>query len=1217
MLFRGFAWSLRFPDPSRACASGNRRATGLPFTVVSVPGKPIRAGNRRYARFVAHPCEPPGPFRRFSTRPVRKRSRTEAIPRLFSTKSVPFLALASIHRQLASTDAFRKASAWCDRMDPRTPSTLQLKGLAGSVASFLLGQLHETAKTSKSLCVYIAPDEETAAWTFGDIAQLVEEDQGAVRLPATGHKPYDAEQLDDPAPFIVRGDALQQITEGFRGLVVTSIEALVEMAPATETIRNRTISIASGAVFPPEDLANRLVELGFEHVEFVERPGEMALRGGILDIYPFTGSWPVRAEFFGDEIESLREFDPRSQRSVSRLTVARLVPNMGSDLYGASAHAPVFEQFPERTLLVTMDEEGIMEKVGALFDAAEKAWRNALDRTPAEDNETPAPAARYLSAGLFEQSLLRYNRVLLGSFAGAGEEIIRFDAAPQPGFNGNIGLLRTRILANAEHGARTFILCDSRGQEVRLSELLDDETAQQNVRISIESLHEGFEIPSLGLAVYTDHQIFNRYHRPSVRGQKKRYGGLSLQALRNLAPGDFVVHVDYGVGRFAGLHRITVRDKRQESVKVLFRDEDVLYVNVNALHKLHKFSGKDGTPPTLTKLGSGQWERTKSRTKSKVKDIARDLIALYAKRKQSAGFAFSPDTVWQREMEASFRYEDTPDQTTATDSVKSDMEAPAPMDRLICGDVGFGKTEVAVRAAFKAAQDGKQVAVLAPTTILAAQHFKTFSQRLNRYPVKVEMMSRFRSGAEQKKIAGEIAEGGVDIVVGTHRLTSQDIRFKDLGLLIIDEEQRFGVAVKERLRKLRAEVDTLTLTATPIPRTLRFSLLGARDLSLVTTPPPNRRPVNTEIHTFDKNLIRDAILYEISRGGQVFFLHNNICNIDEMADSLRLVVPDVRMRTAHGQMKSSELERVMTDFIAGRFDVLVSTSIIENGLDIPNANTIIVNRADRFGLADMHQLRGRVGRSDRKAFCYLLVPSIHGLTREARRRLQAVEEFSDLGSGFNLAMRDLDIRGAGNLLGGEQSGFIEEVGFETYRKILEEAVLELREEEFPDVLDKETAPNAPETTVDVEEDAFIPEGYISNNVERLNIYRRISEAPDVPALATLRDEMQDRFGALPAEVNHLFAAAEMKFLGQTLRLPRVLFKNKRLFLYMPSQENDPYFHKRLFYDFLERLSGLDRRYVLKETKSQALRAIVQEVPRLSDAQKILRRLQPEPAKTAA
>ncbi len=478
-------------------------------------------------------------------------------------------------------------------------------------------------------------------------------------------------------------------------------------------------------------------------------------------------------------------------------------------------------------------------------------------------------------------------------------------------------------------------------------------------------------------------------------------------------------------------------------------------------------------------------------------------------------------------------------------------------------------------------------------------------------------MSRFRSGAVQKQIVKKIAEGAVDIVVGTHRLTSQDIRFKDLGLLIIDEEQRFGVAVKERLRKLRAEVDTLTLTATPIPRTLQFSLLGARDLSLVTTPPPNRRPVNTEIHTFDRNLIRDAILYEISRGGQVFFLHNNICNIDEMADSLRLIAPDVRMRTAHGQMKSSELERVMADFVAGRFDVLVSTTIIENGLDIPNSNTIIINRADRFGLAELHQLRGRVGRSDRKAFCYLLVSSIHGLTREARRRLQAVEEFSELGSGFNLAMRDMDIRGAGNLLGGEQSGFIEEVGFETYHKILEEAVLELREEEFSDVLDNEKAPAVPETTVDIEEDAFIPERYVSNNVERLNIYRRISEAADAPALAVIRDEMQDRFGALPAEVDHLFAAAEMKFLGQMLRLSRVLFKNERLFLYMPSQESDPYFHEQLFYDFLERLSGLDRRYVLKETKSLTLRAIVQEVPRLSDAQKILRRLQPEPAKTAA
>ena len=1127
------------------------------------------------------------------------------------------MALASIRRQLAATDVFRETAAWCERIDPSAPAALQIKGLAGSVSSFLLGHLHETARSAKILCVYIATTEEVAAWALGDIAQLVEEEGGALRLPATKCKPYDAEKLDDPAPIIARTDAIQQIADGFRGLVVTSVEALAEMAPPAETIRSRTISINSGATFPPEDLTRHLVESGFEHVEFVERPGEIALRGGILDVYPFNGSWPVRAEFFGDEIESLREFDPQSQRSVSRLTAARLVPNTGSDLSDAVGRTSLFEQFPERTLLAAMDEEGLTERAAERFEAAEKAWSHALPEHP----DAPPPATRYLSGEAFGQALLRRNRALLGSFAASAESILRFDAAPQPDFNGNIRLLRSRILQNAERGVRTFILCDSRGQEVRLTELLDDETAEENVRISIESLHEGFEIPSLGLTVYTDHEIFDRYHRPSARGQKKRYGGLGLQALKNLSPGDFVVHVDYGIGRFAGLHRITVREKQQESVKVLFRDEDILYVNVNALHKLHKYSGKDGRAPALTKLGSGQWERTKSRAKSKVKDIARDLIALYAKRKQSPGVAFSPDTIWQREMEASFRYEDTPDQTAASNAVKEDMEAAAPMDRLICGDVGFGKTEIAVRAAFKAAQDGKQVAILAPTTILAAQHFKTFSKRLEKYPVHVDVLSRFRSAAEQKQIVRNVAEGDVDIVVGTHRLTSKDVRFKDLGLLIIDEEQRFGVAVKERLRKLRAEVDTLTLTATPIPRTLQYSLMGARDLSLVATPPPNRQPVNTEIHTFDKNLIRDAILYEVSRGGQVFFLHNSVRNIDEMADTLRLVAPDVRMRTAHGQMKSGELERVMADFVDGRFDVLVSTSIIENGLDIPNANTIVINQADRFGLAELHQLRGRVGRSDRKAFCYLLVSSIHGLTREARRRLQAVEEFSELGSGFNLAMRDLDIRGAGNLLGGEQSGFIDEIGFEAWGKILEEAVLELREEEFSAAPDGETAADMrrspPETAVDIEEDAFIPEDYVSNNVERLNIYRRISEAKDVPALKALRDEMQDRFGDLPPEADHLFVAAEMKFLGQSLRLPKVLFRNERLFLYMPSAESDPYFHERLFRRFLERLNNLDRRYALKETKKQAVRAIVQNVPRLSDAHDMLRRLQCEPADAAA
>ncbi|MCH8276920.1 MAG: transcription-repair coupling factor, partial [Bacteroidetes bacterium] len=740
-------------------------------------------------------------------------------------------------------------------------------------------------------------------------------------------------------------------------------------------------------------------------------------------------------------------------------------------------------------------------------------------------------------------------------------------------------------------------------------ELLEDDMDRFQISVKLESLHEGFELPSLGLAVYTDHQIFNRYHRPSARRQKKRFGGLSLRELHQLVPGDFVVHIDHGIGRFSGMQKITVRGKRQEVARIDYLNDDVLYVNVNALHKLHKYKGKEGHQPKLTRLGSGQWERAKSRTKSRVKDIARDLIKLYARRKASEGYAFSEDSVWQRELEASFLFEDTPDQAAASQAVKEDMRRSTPMDRLVCGDVGFGKTEIAIRAAFKAVQDGKQVAVLVPTTVLAMQHERTFTDRLSTYPVNVEVLSRFRSAAQIQETISRIASGAADVIIGTHRLISKDVRFKDLGLLIIDEEQRFGVSVKEKLRRMRVNVDTLTLTATPIPRTLQFSLLGARDFSIMATAPPNRQPIVTEIHTFDKDLIRDAILLEVNRGGQVFFIHNRVQSIMEISEMIRMLIPDVRVQVGHGQMKGSDLERVMIGFFEYKFDVLVCTNIIENGLDVSNANTIIINRADYFGLSELHQLRGRVGRSARKAFCFLLVPSIHGLTREARQRLQAVEEFTDLGSGFHIAMQDLDIRGAGNLLGSEQSGFIEDVGFETYHRILDEAVQELRAEEFSDLFDENKAPVAKETSIDVEADAFIPQTYLANRIERLNLYRRIADARNAEALDSVRAEMADRFGPVPEEVENLLLSVEIKLLGQNLRLSRVVFKNHRLFLVFPTAEADAYFFEHLFHGILERLNGQDRIYALKENSAKKLRAIVQNVPDLDTARDVLLSLQ--------
>jgi transcription-repair coupling factor (superfamily II helicase) len=1085
------------------------------------------------------------------------------------------------------------------------PGELGIRRAAGSVPAFLLGDL---AQRGVALWC-ILPDSERAAYLHSDLQQVLRDDSSVLFLPPTDHRPYDPDHVDDPAPVIQRADVFQRLADGWRGVLVTGADALLEKVPALRDVTSATLTVSVGPSPGPAPLLARLSELGFARVEFVEQPGEMALRGGILDVFPFVGDFPVRLEFFGDDIDSIREFDIHTQRSVSRRTSARLVPNLDRDSAADSARrVSLADCLSDDIVVALFDPDSVTAELRTRFERISEAF----EARRATGSDVRPPGDWYLHPEALEAGIAARRRLVLGGVgAPAAEREIDFACRPQPSFNRAMAPLRRQLAVNARNGLRTVILCDSRGQENRLRQLLEDEIEPLGVLLTVESLHEGFEAPGLGLAVYTDHQIFERYHRPTARRQKQRFGGLSLRELHQLEPGDFVVHVDYGIGRFAGMDRIEVQGRMQEVVRLLYRSDDVLYVNVGALHKLHKYKGKEGHQPELTKLGSGQWERTKSRTKKRVKDIARDLIQLYARRKRSEGYAFADDSVWQRELEASFAFEDTPDQAAASDAVKTDMEQPVPMDRLVCGDVGFGKTEIAVRAAFKAVQDGRQVAVLVPTTVLASQHLKTFTRRLDRFPVRVEMLSRFRTGADSRRVVGGLADGTVDVVIGTHRLISSDVRFKSLGLLIVDEEQRFGVGVKEKLRKLRVDVDTLTLTATPIPRTLQFSLLGARDLSIISTPPPNRQPIVTEIHTFDKDLVRDAILYEVHRGGQVFFIHNRIQSIQDVASMVRSILPDVRIVVAHGQMKGSDLERVMLQFVERKADVLVSTSIIENGLDIANANTIIIDRADHFGLSELHQLRGRVGRSDRKAFCYLLVPSTQGLTREAKQRLQAVEEFSELGSGFQIAMRDLDIRGAGNLLGAEQSGFIEDVGFETYHRILDEAVAELRTDEFSDLFDVRSIPRPGDTAVEIDEDALIPDRYVANRIERLNLYRRLSEASSSDALASVRDEMIDRFGPLPAEVTSLLRATELRIGAQALRLSKVAHRNDRLFLHFPDPSDDPYFFESVFHPLLARLADLDRRYVLKESKSGRLRAIVQDVSDLGLALDILGRLQAE------
>jgi len=1138
------------------------------------------------------------------------------------------VSLSTITNRIETTSAVTRLRAWtaeAQRGD-RTP-VLHVKGAAGSLPAFLLYHLHR--EPGAPLCCLV-PDEDAAAYLQSDLEQLLSDPEDALlRVPATQKKPYDPEQMSDSTPLIERADALQRLAEGFEGILVTSVPAVGELVPPPQAVQRETLTVEKGEEISLEALADRLLEQDFSPVEFVEEPGEFARRGGILDVFPYAGTYPIRIDFFGDEIDGLREFDPQTQRSVSRLTTARLVPNLERE-EAAQGSIALFEYLPADTVLATVDEAQVREGAQAQYDKAVEAYndrRAALDETEEEspDEDLIPPDERFLNGEQLTEALTRHPRLQFGTFTenvssnGTPVDTLDLEADPQPSFNSDMDLVRKRLQENGDRDLDTFLLCDSHGQSSRLRDLLESEIDHGWARLVVESLHEGFEWPGAKLAVYTDHQIFNRYHRPSTKQREKYSGGMNLRDIKNLTPGDFVVHVDHGIGKFDGMKKITVRGNQQEAVRLNFADDDVLYVNVHALHKLNKYTGKEGHQPTLTKLGSEQWDKKKQRTKDQVKDIARDLIKLYAKRKASDGYAFSSDTTWQREMEASFEFEDTPDQAEAAEAVKRDMEEPVPMDRLVCGDVGFGKTEVAVRAAFKAVQDGKQVAMLVPTTILAQQHYETFSRRMERFPVNVEVLSRFRSRAEQKKVLERLEKGQVDVVIGTHRITSDDIAFDDLGLLVIDEEQRFGVKTKEKLRKMREDIDTLTLTATPIPRTLQFSLLGARDLSLIETPPPNRQPINTEIHTFDEDLIRDAIVYETSRGGQVFFIHNRVKTINEVAEMVRAMVPNVRVGVGHGQMSSSELEDVMVDFLSEKLDVLVSTSIIENGLDISNANTMIINHAgEHFGLSELHQLRGRVGRSQRKAFCYLLVPSVHSLTDDARERLKAVEQFSDLGSGFDIAMRDLDIRGAGALLGKEQSGFIEDVGYETYHKILDQAVKELRDEEFDDVFDGEAVPPGPETSVDVEEDAYIPESYLRDNTERLNLYRRISDAPDETTLVDLLDEMEDRFGDAPEPVQNLLTGARLRLLGEQLRLPKVLYKNERLFLYVPSEDADPYFYDEVFHPLLEKLALLDREYVMKDdVQGGLMRAIIQDVPTLNDALEIMEGLLLEETETVA
>jgi len=995
--------------------------------------------------------------------------------------------------------------------------------------------------------------------------------------------------------------ALRALVEGSPVVVVAEAKGLLVPLPLPAQVSGKTFVLQRNTENPFSALAARLEGLGFQQKDFVEASGDYAVRGGILDIYSFATDNPIRVEFFGDTVESLREFDPLSQRSIRELEAATIVP----DLIG-----PVEDQSSTQRATLT----SYLRADAIVMLEEPESIRGAIART--RENQAA------ISGGSALEDLTSQFRRLNIENVQAPPDAIDFGSRPQPSFNGSMQILRQALEGFQKEEYAVMLMCDGHGESARLKDLLttagkdfergeavDQEVTEPPLDITpllflTSTLHQGFLLPEERLAVLTEHQIFNRLKRRGRRRTSK-FHGLSEREFQQLRRGDFVVHEDYGVGKFDGLKRIQVRNAEQEVVALVYDGNDRLYVNLNYINKLQKYSSKEGHVPKLTHLGSAEWDRLKSRAKKKVKDIARELIRLYAQRKALPGVAFQPDTPWQKELEASFMYEDTFDQARATREVKEDMEAPWPMDRLVCGDVGFGKTEVAVRAAFKAVLDGKQAAVLVPTTILAAQHRNSFVDRTSKYGLRIDVLSRFKTRKEQAAILSQLASGAIDIIIGTHRLLSKDVMFKDLGLLVIDEEHRFGVSAKEKLRQLRATVDTLTLTATPIPRTLHFSLLGARDLSIIATPPRNRRPVVTEISEWNDDLIGEAVLREVQRGGQVFVVHDRIEQLDRVTERLRRLLPGVRLRSAHGRMHAHELEEVMLEFLEKRVDMLVSTKIIESGLDMPNVNTIIIDRADRFGMAELYQLRGRVGRSNMQAYAYLLTPPLATLPQSTIHRLQAVEEFTELGSGFNLAMRDMEIRGTGNLLGSEQSGFIENMGFETYTKILEEAVRELKEEDFKELFQKELDDHPPtkDTVVEPEFDAFIPDEYVGNDTERLALYRRLYRLTTDEQLQEVQEELRDRFGVLPEEVENLFGAIRIRLFASKHRLKKVRLSASRLEFDFPPETDNQFYEGQKFQDLMMRISSMRGRGVRLHQDEGKLTFVMelQESERSSDA----------------
>ncbi len=1073
---------------------------------------------------------------------------------------------------------------------------IQWRGLVGSSRSLCAAAL---AEQTPGHHLFILNDKEEAAYFLNDLQALFPEDKRILFYPASYRVPYQLEETDN-SNVVSRAEVLEKINNGKNVWVVTYPEALFEKVPTQKKLTENTLRIEVDKNYSIDFINELLLEYHFDRVDFVYEPGQFSIRGGIVDVFSYSNDHPFRIEFFGDDVESIRTFDASTQLSLVNHKHFNVIPNVQGRL-NLEGNGSFFE-FLGRNVTVWLSS---FDQLSSTLNKEYEKSVSVYSKLPDTVKHT-IPAELYYHPSDLKEEIVNQRIIEWGpDFHFKPDKTIKFDFIPQPSFNKNFDLLREDLLNRTTQKYSNLIFSNQPKQIDRLYQIFEDIGGAVEFSPMPLALHEGFISQSLKLTCYTDHQIFERYHRFRLtEGFRQAKQALTLKEIYNLQKGDYVTHIDHGVGQFSGLETIDVNGKPQEAIRLVYKDGDVLYVGIHSLHRISKFTGKDGSVPKMNKLGSQAWSTLKNKTKSKIKELAFDLIQLYAKRKSQPGFAFNEDTYLQNELEASFMYEDTPDQLKATQAVKEDMESEHPMDRLICGDVGFGKTEVAIRAAFKAAVDGKQVAILVPTTILSMQHCRSFKERLKDFPVTVDFINRFKSAKQTTETLKNLSEGKIDILIGTHAIVSNRVKFKDLGLMIIDEEQKFGVSVKDKLKTLRTTVDTLTLTATPIPRTLQFSLMGARDLSIINTPPANRQPVLTEIIHFNEEIIRDAIAYEVSRGGQVFFVHNRLANIREISGMINRLCPGVRVGIGHGQMDGKQLEKIMLDFINGEYDVLLATTIIESGIDISNANTIIINDAHNFGLSDLHQLRGRVGRSNKKGFCYLVAPPFSIMTSDSRKRLEALVQFSDLGAGFNIAMKDLDIRGAGNMLGGEQSGFISEIGFEMYQKILNEAIDELRENEFKTLFDERTTDSllnfVKDCVLETDLEVRIPDDYVNNVAERLSLYQEMDNLKDEEALQKFSEMLIDRFGPLPKQVKELVLSFKLRWLAQNIGLERLVIKSGKMIGYFISNPQSHFYETELFTDILNFIQRNGQNCKLSE-QNEKLRILFSDVKHLKDA----------------